>query len=47
MEENKIAGICGLTADSVNVGRSSEFKDGISETSRMKTEACRCGGEQV
>ncbi len=47
MEESKIAGICGLAADSVNVGRSSEFKDGISETSRTKQEACRCGGEQV
>ncbi|MBQ3799049.1 MAG: hypothetical protein II837_02025 [Treponema sp.] len=47
MEESKIAGICGLTADSVNVGRSSEFKDSISEISRTKTESCRCGGEQV
>lgn len=47
MEASEIAGICGFAADSVNVGRSSEFKDSISETSRTKHEACRCGGEQV
>lgn len=31
---------------SVNSGRFSEFKDSISEISRTKAEACRCGEKQ-
>ena len=31
---------------SVNSGRFSEFKDSISEISRTKAEACRCGKKQ-
>lgn len=45
MEESEIAGICGLAADSVNVGRSPEFKDGISEISCTKQETCCCRKE--